>query len=149
MKVFEVKTEFIYVREIDTTKTMSSQDAFELIKHTFNPEQEIFSFICLNTRNEVVIVKEMFKGSVASSMVSTASVFRELLRLNNVVAFICCHNHPSGDPNPSYEDRRVTRALLKAGELMEIKLLDHIVYTYDSYYSFGDMGIIEELKEGL
>ena len=151
MKVFEVKTEFRYIKEIKSEKVMMAAEIFELIKDTFNAQQEVFSVVCLNTCNEVVVIKEMFKGRIDASTVSVATIFRELLRLGNVVAFVACHNHPSGNVKPSIEDRRVTKALLKAGELMEIKLLDHIVYTYDEYYSFADMGIIEELKkeEGL
>ncbi len=89
-------------------------------------EQEQLRVVLLNTKNYVLAVETVYVGTVNSSSVRVAEVFKAAIR-RNAVALIVCHNHPSGDPQPSPEDVAVTRQLIEAGRLCDVEVLDHIV----------------------
>jgi len=89
-------------------------------------DQEHFRVLLLNTKNQVLAVKEVYKGNVNSAVIRASEVFQEAVR-SNCPAIILVHNHPSGDPTPSPEDVQVTRQLIEAGKLMDIEVLDHVV----------------------
>jgi DNA repair protein RadC len=88
--------------------------------------QEQLRVVCLNTKNYVQTIHLVYQGSLNSSVVRIAEIFREPLRLNSA-AIIVAHNHPSGDPIPSPEDIAVTRQMVEAGRLLECEVLDHLV----------------------
>jgi DNA repair protein RadC len=88
--------------------------------------QESLRVILLNTKNHVVAIREVYKGSVNSAQVRVGEVFREAIR-ENCLSIIVAHNHPSGDPTPSPDDIAVTRDMIQAGNLLDIEVLDHIV----------------------
>jgi DNA repair protein RadC len=88
--------------------------------------QESLRVILLNTKNHVVAIREVYKGSVNSAQVRVGEVFREAIR-ENCPSIIVAHNHPSGDPTPSPDDIAVTRDMIQAGSLLDIEVLDHIV----------------------
>jgi DNA repair protein RadC len=88
--------------------------------------QESLRVVLLNTKNHVVAIREVYKGSVNSAQVRVGEVFREAIR-ENCPSIIVAHNHPSGDPTPSPDDIAVTRDMIQAGNLLDIELLDHIV----------------------
>jgi DNA repair protein RadC len=100
-------------------------------------EQEHLRVILLTTRNEVVCVKDVYKGNIGSVTVQVGNVFRDAVReaCPNVVVV---HNHPSGDPSPSAEDAALTRQLFEAGKLLGIDLVDHIVIARRGYVSMRD-----------
>ena len=79
-------------------------------------------------------IREVYKGSLNSSLIRTAEVFRDAVK-ENCAAIIVAHNHPSGDPTPSAEDIRVTRDLVEAGKLLDIDVLDHLVIGRNRYVS--------------
>src|SRR5437762_10475473 len=89
-------------------------------------DQETLRVVLLNTKNEVIKFTDVYRGSVNSSLVRVAEVFKEAVRVN-AAAIIIAHNHPSGDPTPSPEDIRVTEQIVSAGKLLEIEVLDHLV----------------------
>ncbi len=89
-------------------------------------EREELHVVLLNTKNHVLGTRVVYKGSLNSSMIRTAEVFRDAIK-ENAAAVIIAHNHPSGDPTPSPEDVRVTRDLAAAGKLLDIEVLDHLV----------------------
>ena len=89
-------------------------------------DREHLRTVLLNTRNEVVGVREIYVGNVNSSMARPAEIFKPAIR-ENCPAIIVVHNHPSGDPSPSGEDIVVTRQLVQAGEILGIEMLDHII----------------------
>ncbi len=89
-------------------------------------EQEELRAVLLSTKNEVLDVITVYRGTINASMVRVAEVFKEAIR-RNAAAIIVAHNHPSGDPTPSAEDLRVTRECVEAGKLLGIELLDHLV----------------------
>lgn len=97
-------------------------------------EREELHVVLLNTKNHVLGTRVVYKGSLNSSMIRTAEVFRDAVK-ENAASVIIAHNHPSGDPTPSPEDVRVTRDLVAAGKLLDIDVLDHLVIGHQRYLS--------------
>ncbi|MFH1141057.1 MAG: DNA repair protein RadC [Chloroflexota bacterium] len=89
-------------------------------------DQEHFRVLLLNTKNQVLGIREVYKGNVNSAVIRASEVFQEAVR-SNCPAVILVHNHPSGDPTPSPEDAQTTRRLVEAGRLLDIEVLDHVV----------------------
>ncbi len=105
----------------------SPQDAASLLQAEMSVlEQEHLQVLLLNTKNQVLNNLNVYIGNVNSSIVRPAEVFRPAVR-DNAPSIIVAHNHPSGDPTPSPEDVAITRELVKAGDLLKIDLLDHLV----------------------
>lgn len=105
----------------------SPQDVLNLLGAEMSLlEQEQIRVVLLDTRNRVIAVPTVYAGSVNTSLVRIGELFREGVR-QNAVAVVVVHNHPSGDPTPSQEDVAVTRAIVAAGKLLNIDVLDHIV----------------------
>ncbi len=103
-------------------------------------EQEHFVVLFLDTRNRVTDRETLYKGSLNTSLVRTAEVFRGAVR-RNCAAIIVAHNHPSGDPNPSPEDVALTRRLVDAGKLLEIPVLDHLIIGENRYVSLRERAL--------
>lgn len=97
-------------------------------------EQEHLRVVLLNTKNHVIGVRDVYRGSLNTSVIRTAEVFRDAVK-ENCAAIVVVHNHPSGDPTPSPEDARVTRELVAAGRLLDIEVLDHLVIARTRYVS--------------
>lgn len=106
-----------------------------------NETEECLYLLCLNTKNKLLGVFEVSRGTVNMAMVSPREVYQKSL-LCNASNIIVCHNHPSHDCKPSAEDIKVTKRLKEAGELIGISLMDHIIVadTY-RYYSFCENNI--------
>jgi len=100
-------------------------------------EQEHLRVILLDTRNRVIAISEVYKGSVNTSLIRVAEVFRDAIR-HNCAAVIIVHNHPSGDPTPSPEDVAVTKQIVEAGKLLDIEVLDHLVIGQRRYVSLKE-----------
>ena len=101
--------------------------------------EEHFVMLALDTKLKVVGAFDIHVGTSKSSPVSAKSVFTRAM-LCNANSIIVAHNHPSGDAHPSRDDVNITRTLEKAGEILDIKLQDHIIIGDDSYYSFKREG---------
>lgn len=126
----------------DDFKISSPKDiSMLLINEMNNLNQEVLKLILLNTKNTVIGVKDVFKGSLNSSIVHPREIFREAVQRGSA-SIIICHNHPSGDPTPSKEDINVTLRIKQCGDLMGIKLLDHIIIGNNNYISLKEKGII-------
>lgn len=102
-------------------------------------KRESFYVIMLDGRNRVMSKVRVSQGSLGSSIVHPRESFRAAVR-EAAAAVIFVHNHPSGDPTPSTEDKRITERLRRAGELMGIPVLDHVVVGRGRYWSFADNG---------
>ncbi len=102
-------------------------------------KREMFHAVLLDSKNRLVLDLRISVGSLGASLVHPREAFRPAVR-EAAAAVIFLHNHPSGDPSPSREDREVTRRLQRAGELLGIPVLDHVIVGRDSYYSFADAG---------
>lgn len=112
-----------------------------LINEMSNLKQEVFKLILLNTKNVVIGTKDVFKGTLNSSIVHPREVFKEAIQRGSA-NIIVCHNHPSGDPTPSKEDIDITLRLKECGKIMGIGLLDHIIIGNNKYVSLKEKGII-------
>jgi DNA repair protein RadC len=105
-------------------------------------EQESVRVVLLNTKNRVLDVRPVSQGSLNSSVVRVAEVFREAVR-EQAAAIVLTHNHPSGDPTPSAEDVAITRRVVEAGELLDIDVLDHIIIGQPGPGSLGWVSLRE------
>jgi DNA repair protein RadC len=102
----------------------SPADAATLVQYEMSVlEQEHLRVILLDRRNRVLEIVEVYKGSVSSSQIRIGEVFKEAIR-KNASALVVIHNHPSGDPTPSPDDVAVTRAIVQAGKLLDVEVLD-------------------------
>lgn len=103
------------------------------------PQEEVWLF-CLNVRGYLTGYTILTKGTVQESVLSPAEVFR-ILVTHNAVSFILLHNHPSGDPSPSHQDRLLTKRLIEASKIMGVNFLDHIIISPDGgYVSLNEEG---------
>ena len=89
-------------------------------------EQEQLRVVLLDTKHRVLAIRTVYQGSVNQAQVRVAEVFRDAVR-QNAVAVVAVHNHPSGDPTPSAADVALTAELARAGQLLDVELLDHLV----------------------
>ena len=103
-------------------------------------DREVFVCVHLNNRSTMLGVETVSMGSLNASIVHPREVFKGAI-LNNAASIITAHNHPSGDPEPSEDDLKATKKLEYAGKLLEIPLLDHVIFG-DKVYSFKDEGIM-------
>lgn len=103
-------------------------------------EQEHLRVILLDTRNTVLATPTIYVGSLNTSVVRIGELFRAAIK-ENAAAVIVAHNHPSGDPSPSPEDVHVTRQLVKAGQLLDISVLDHLVIGHQRFVSLKERGL--------
>jgi DNA repair protein RadC len=103
-------------------------------------EQEELRVLLLNTKNVVTGMVTVYVGNLAGSSVRVGEVFRDAVR-RQAAAIVVVHNHPSGDPSPSADDRRITAELAEAGRLLDIELLDHVVVARDGWVSLRALGV--------
>jgi len=111
-------------------------------------KKEVFRILLLNAKNQILEVVTASEGSVTNSAVYPREILQMALR-RAAASIIFVHNHPSGSPDPSPDDRRLTRELVWAGELAQIQVLDHIIVGENSFYSFADAGLIEQYRQQL
>jgi DNA repair protein RadC len=105
-------------------------------------KREEFQVVLLDRKNRVMKNLMISHGSLTASVVHPREVFNPAIR-ESAAAIICVHNHPSGDPQPSQEDRVLTTRLAQAGQLLGIQMLDHIIVGRDTYMSFADEGLLD------
>ena len=121
----------------------SSADASTLL-HTYlaDVDREHFVILLLDQKNQVIGIHTVSMGSLTASIVHPREVFKVAI-LSNAASLILAHNHPSGDCQPSREDRALTTRLVEAGKLLGIAVLDHVVIGGEGkYFSFGDEGLL-------
>ncbi len=119
----------------------SPAEAAEMIMYEMSAlEQEQMWVLCLDTRNRLIRREPIYQGSVNSSQVRVGELFKFAVR-HNATSIIVAHNHPSGDPTPSPDDVAVTRAIVQAGKLLDIDVLDHLVIGQGRFVSLKDRGL--------
>jgi DNA repair protein RadC len=125
------------------TRVHSSAVAHEILRtYLDDVDREYFLVIMLDRKNHALAVNVVSIGSLTGSLAHPRETFKAAI-LSNAAAIICGHNHPSGDPQPSQEDRVLTKRLKEAGDLLGINLLDHVVLGCEGrYFSFADAGIL-------
>ncbi len=142
------EVELIYKSKIKASQRphiKTSKDAADLLKQTWDENKidfvEQFKVLFLNRSNKVLGILEVSSGGVTGTVADPKLVFVAALKAN-ACNIIISHNHPSGNLKPSLEDERLTQKIKQAGQLLDIKLFDHIIVTSEGYYSFADEGLI-------
>jgi len=125
----------------DRPTIQSPSDAAALLLYEMGAlEQEHLRVLLLDTRNRLIRKTEVYRGSLNTSLIRVGEVFRDAVR-SNAASIIIVHNHPSGDPTPSPEDVSVTQALVEAGNLLDIEVLDHLVIGKNCFVSLKSKGL--------
>lgn len=115
-------------------------EAVEMVRPLFAmADREIMLVMSLNTKLEPMALEIAAVGGLNVCSVDIRDIFKHAL-LNNSAFVLCFHNHPTGDPEPNYEDRQITDRIQKAGEILGIRLIDHIIVGEDGFYSFREHG---------
>jgi len=104
-------------------------------------QKEVLLVLCLDTKNKVIAKRQIFEGSLNASIVHPREVFRFAIE-QSAASIILVHNHPSGDPAPSSEDIRTTKQLRKAGEYIQIPVLDHVIIGDRDYTSLKEADLV-------
>lgn len=123
-------------------KITSSQSVFEVMRPILGdlPHEE-FWIIYLDNSNKILQKSQLSKGGITGTLVDVRLVFKSALELG-ATAIILAHNHPSGGLKPSQADKQLTQKLIQGGKSLDIKVLDHLIVTQKSYFSFADEGIL-------
>jgi DNA repair protein RadC len=127
---------------IEYPKISSSKQVFSMMQPLVGtlPHEE-FWVLYLNNSNKVLSKFQISKGGITATLVDVRLLFKKAIEIG-AVAIIICHNHPSGKINPSIEDKNLTKKIKLGGMSLDIKLLDHLIITEKSYFSFADNGEI-------
>ena len=141
--LWELYNRFSINKKLEKNYIISKpEDIYDLVKDDMKYfEQEHFRILMLNTKNIVINIKDIFIGASNSSVIETRKVFKEALKYNAKNITIC-HNHPSGDPNPSKEDVNISLRIKEAGKIIGIDLLDHIIIGDNRFISLKYKGVI-------
>lgn len=133
----------INIREcVDNFSVGSPKSVADIFMNILRDEmKEHFYVLLLDTKNKIISWDEISKGDLNSSIVHPREVFKYALKYS-ANSIICLHNHPSGDPTPSMQDIEITKKLQEVGNLVGIKLLDHIIIGYNKYISLREKGIM-------
>src|SRR3954449_11514701 len=123
----------------------SSNDAYHILKHSWNENKiefvEQFKVLFLNKANKVLGIYEVSTGGISGTVADPRVIFVAALKSNSC-SLIASHNHPSGNLRPSKQDEELTQKIKQAGQFLDIKLLDHVIITNESYFSFADEGLL-------
>jgi len=123
------------------TRFTAPSQVYETFSFLMKETKEMFITLHLDGKNRIIALDLVSIGSLNQSIVHPRHVFSTAC-LSNAAAIICVHQHPSGDPSPSSEDLSITRRLKEAGEIMGIKVLDHIIIGDGQYLSFVERGLL-------
>jgi len=139
--LFELARRFARSEIRPGTRLTSSQDVFDHFHERLRARRnEVFISLLLDSKNRLLREVQVSEGSLNASIVHPREVFAPVIR-ESAAAVLFVHNHPSGDPTPSREDIELTARLRDAGELMGVKVLDHIIVGNGDYVSFCDRGL--------
>ncbi len=142
------EVELVYrskVKASERPKIVTSKDAYNVLLKSWDENKiemvEQFKVLFLNQANKVLDIYEVSTGGITGTVADPRVIFAAALKAN-CCAIIISHNHPSGNLKPSRQDEELTQKIKQGGQLLDIKLLDHIILTAEEYFSFGDEGLI-------
>jgi DNA repair protein RadC len=121
----------------DKTRIRMAADVVPVVRHYADRQQEYFLCLSLNGAHELIATRVISMGLVNKTLMHPREVFAGAI-VDRASSIICCHNHPSGNTEPSPEDREITGMLADAGRLLGITLLDHVIFSKTGYYSFRE-----------
>lgn len=150
-KACQIKAAFELARRLENhqlptpklnQKSISSKNIYKLVKNQIgNFAKEHFIAISLDTRSKILAVDTIHIGTLTASLVHPRETFNIAIR-NHAAAIIVAHNHPSGDPEPSSEDLKITKLLFEAGQILGITMLDHLILGKNTHFSFRENKIM-------
>ncbi len=151
----EIAREFLKEQILGKPYCRSSREVFDYLYHSMRDlKREVFKVMFLDSQNRVVEIEDVFEGTLNASAIYPREIIQGAVK-HNAAALIFVHNHPAGNPQPSENDKQITQDLVLAGNIMQIKVLDHIIIGENRYFSFADAGLVEQynrdfssLKEG-
>jgi DNA repair protein RadC len=142
----EVARKFLKEKIIDKPVYKSSQDIFDYLYLSMRDlKKELFKVLYLNSQNQIIETADLFKGTINSNYISPREVMESAIKYK-AVSLVFAHNHPSGATEPSQNDKQLTRDLVYAAAVMQIKVLDHIIIGDNRYFSFASEGLIEQYE---
>ena len=137
-QLHEELNDLLYSRSAERPAINSPKAAYEIVRSFLEPlDHEELWVIVLDMRNRVMALVALYKGSLNSSQVRVAEIFRKAM-IENAPSIIIAHNHPSGDPSPSPDDIAVTKSIVEAGKLLDIQVLDHLIIGKDRFVSLKE-----------
>lgn len=140
----EVSRRFLKEKMMIRPVCHSPKEVFDYLYHSLRDlKREKFKVIFLDAKNQIIEERTLFEGTVDASAVYPREIMKSALRYD-ASSLIFVHNHPTGDPEPSSSDRQITKELVFAASIMQIRVLDHIIIGNNCYFSFADKGLIEE-----
>ena len=138
ISAIELGKRVYYENNSEVKKIKSSNDVYTIMKNKYiGKNKEHFYVIYLDTKSKIIDTKLLFVGSINSCIIDISEIFKHAYLLG-ASTFICVHNHPSGDPNPSKNDDINTIRLIKIGKLQNILLKDHLIIGNNKYYSYSE-----------
>ena len=127
---------------LEKKKITSSKDVFEYFQSFLSDRNyETFYILLLNRANKIIKEVMISEGGLAGTVTDPKKIFKIGLE-NNASSIVLCHNHPSGNIEPSESDNKLTRKLKNAGEMLDLPIIDHIIVGDEKYYSFADEGMM-------
>jgi DNA repair protein RadC len=142
----EVSRRYLRERMMNRPVCHSSKEVFDYLYHSLrDARREKFKVLFMDAKNRIIEEKTISEGTVDSSAVYPREVIKSALKFD-ASSLIFVHNHPSGDPTPSESDRDITKELVFAVQVMQVKVLDHIIIGNNCFFSFADEGLIEDYE---
>ena len=142
------EVELIYkskVKASERPQILSSKDAYEILIKIWDEGKidfvEQFNILLINKANKVLGVYKVSTGGITGTVADPRQIFTAALKAN-ACGLVLAHNHPSGTLKPSRQDEQLTSKMKEAGSFLDIKVLDHLIVTSESYYSFADEGLL-------
>jgi len=142
------EVELIYkskVKASERPQISTTRDAYHVFLQVWDKNKidllEQFKVLFLNTAGKALGIYELSTGGIAGTIADPRLIFSAALKAN-AVSIVLCHNHPSGNLRPSRQDEELTEKIRNAGKFLDIKVLDHIIITSESYFSFADEGLV-------
>ncbi len=124
----------------------SAREVFDYLYHSMRDlKKEVFKVLYLDSQHRIMDVADLFRGTVDGSYVPPREVIESAIR-RHAAAIILAHNHPSGGTRPSQSDRQLTRDIVYAGCIMQLRVVDHVIIGDNAYFSFASEGLIEEYE---
>jgi DNA repair protein RadC len=144
--VQEVARAYLKEKIVDKPVYQSSSEIFDYLYHSMRGlKKEVFKIIYLNAQNQIIDTNDLASGTINSSIISPREVIEGVIR-HNALSLILAHNHPSGNPEPSRSDKDLTRDLVYATSIMQVRVLDHLIIGDNRYFSFSGEGLIEKYE---
>ena len=145
--VREIATEILKQRIVKQSVYKSPKEIFDYLSYAMRDlKKEVFKVVYLNNRNQIIETKDLFKGTLESIPIRPREIVESAIKYS-AAALIFAHNHPTGDPTPSKSDKQLTRDLVFIGNILQIKVLDHVIIGENTYFSFADDGLIRKYED--